>query len=173
MKDKQPIKLLFTGPESTGKSTIASYVAEKWNLTLIKEYAREYLQQKNDAYTKTDLLYIAKKHHQIVEEQAVENNILVLDTYLLNIKIWSEYKYGSCDSWIKNSINSLLINHVFLTSPDVPWFYDPQRENKDNRSELFDIFQKELNRLNWPFTILDDDKDMREKQMDELVKQFN
>lgn len=173
MMHKERIKLLVTGPESTGKSTIASYISDKWKYTLVKEYAREYLELKNDTYAKEDLLQIAKKHHELVQKETQIKTHLVLDTYLLNIKIWSEFKYGPCDSWIIDTLKSIQVNHVFLTSTGVPWTYDPLRENEDNRSELFNIFKKELIDLNWPFTILKDDQQEREKQVDAFLKEYS
>ncbi len=166
----KPFKLLITGPESTGKTTIASYIADKWKYTLVKEYAREYLELNGHVYSKEDLLHIAKKHHEIVLDNSQEENKLVLDTYLLNIKIWSEYTFGHCDPWITDTLKSIKIDHVFLTTSNVPWSYDPLRENKDNRNELFDIFKNELYDLDWPFTILKDDQIEREKQVDDILE---
>jgi nicotinamide riboside kinase len=169
MMHKQPIRVLITGPESTGKSTIASYISDKWEFKLVKEYAREYLELKHGTYVKDDLLDIAKAHHDLVESTTATHNNLVLDTYLLNIKIWSEYKYDSCDPWILNTLNSITIDHVFLTTAGVPWTFDPLRENENNREELFYIFKKELERLNWTYTVLKNDKKEREKQIDGFI----
>ena len=43
---KQALKIAFTGPESSGKSTLSSWLSAEIKLPLIEEYAREYLTEK-------------------------------------------------------------------------------------------------------------------------------
>jgi len=103
------------------------------------------------------------------EALAKTHNNIVFDTFLLNIKIWSEYKYNSCDSWIIDRLHSIHFDYVFLTAPDVSWRYDPLRENEDNRDELYDIFQKELSLLNWDFIILEGESSKRKEQLKSIL----
>ena len=51
-------KVVFTGPECSGKSTLSSAIANKFNLPLVKEYAREYLNNLNREYNYSDLIKI-------------------------------------------------------------------------------------------------------------------
>ena len=46
------------------------------------------------------------KRQYSIQEEAKRNldKLLCFDTDLLTIKIWSEYKYGSCDPWIEEKI---------------------------------------------------------------------
>lgn len=48
------------GPESTGKSTLCSQLAEHYHTIWVPEYAREYLEKNGTNYTYDDLLTIAK-----------------------------------------------------------------------------------------------------------------
>ena len=43
-------KIVFTGPESSGKTTISESVAQKFNLPIVEEYARKSLTELNRAY---------------------------------------------------------------------------------------------------------------------------
>ena len=43
--DKQ-LKIAFTGPESSGKTTMAELIAEVYSTSFIPEYAREFLKDK-------------------------------------------------------------------------------------------------------------------------------
>ena len=56
----QPKKIVVTGPESTGKSTLCEQLAKKYNTTWVPEYAREYLLKLGRPYTYDDLLIIAR-----------------------------------------------------------------------------------------------------------------
>lgn len=145
---------VFTGPESTGKTTLAKLVAEKRNGLFIPEYAREYLTKLGREYTQADLLTIAKQQYKI-QQDAKKNtdSMLCFDTDLLTIKIWSEVIYGACDEWILDRIYANQDCFYILCKPDFPWEYDELRENPNDRGELFDLYQKQLEALNFPYVI--------------------
>ena len=53
-------KIVVIGPESTGKSTLSAQLAKYFSTNFVKEYAREYLENLERAYTESDLDVIAK-----------------------------------------------------------------------------------------------------------------
>ena len=137
-------KVIVTGPESSGKTTLCKKLSNYFKIPFLNEYSREYLTRGNKNYTQDDLLFIAKK------QLAFEKNYKLLDTDLITIKIWSIYKYGNCNNWILKKIERQRIEkrHYLLCKPDIAWEKDPLRENPNNRSEIFDIYHKELKSLN-------------------------
>ena len=84
-------KIIVTGPECSGKTTLIKKLSQHFKISFAKEYAREYLEKNGLVYEQNDLLKIAQK--QIEKEKKFN----LLDTDLLTIKIWSEYKYGNCN----------------------------------------------------------------------------
>ena len=144
------LKIIATGPESSGKTTLCKALSKHFNLPFSKEYAREYLDALNRDYNQEDLLKIAKG--QLKSEQ----NTQLLDTDLITIKIWSKYKYGSCDKWILEQIEKQKSENRFylLCKPDITWEADPLRENPTNRNELFKIYKKELESLGHKYFII-------------------
>ena len=146
------IKIVITGPESTGKSTITKQLAAHFKVEMVSEYARTYLQKLNKEYSQNDLTEIAKGQIAI-EDNALESNskFIVCDTSLEVIKIWSEFKYKSCDSFISTSLRERQPNLYLLMKPDLPWEPDPLRENPANRQELFDLYKNELVTSKVPF----------------------
>jgi len=143
-------KIIITGPESSGKTTLCNALSNHFNLPFSKEYAREYLNALKRDYNPDDLLKIAKGQLQ------TENGLQLLDTDLITLKIWSEYKYGSCDNWILTQIEKQKPENRFylLCSPDIPWQADKQRENPNDREELFEIYKQELNDLGHKYFIV-------------------
>ena len=145
------LKIIVTGPESSGKTTLCKALSKYFNLSFSKEYAREYLDALNRDYTQNDLLKIAKGQLQ------AENGIQLLDTDLITIKIWSKYKYGNCDKWILDEIEKQKTEKRFylLCNPDIPWQADNQRENPNDREELLKIYKQELDNLGHTYFIVE------------------
>jgi len=138
-------KVVVIGPESTGKSTLSRALAEKLETTWVKEYAREYVEQLDRPYQKEDLLAIAKGQIATEESQLLHarNGLLICDTDLYVIKVWSEHRYNDCHEYILHEIATRKYDHYLLCSIDLPWEYDPQREYPGitERKYFFDIYK--------------------------------
>ena len=150
------LKIIVTGPESSGKTTLCKALSKHFNLPFTKEFAREYLTDLGKNYLQEDLLKIATS--QLENEQIIINNqqITLHDTDLITLKIWSDYKYGNCNNWILEQIEKQKVENRFylLCKPDLKWDYDPLRENPTNRNELLEIYKQELENLGHKFLII-------------------
>ena len=149
-------KIIIAGPESSGKTTLSNALKKYFNTFLVTEYSREYIDQLNSKYNYEDLLKIAKQ--QLKNEDNTQlTTPIICDTDLITIKIWSEYKYSKCDSWILQHIKKQQNESRFylLCKPDIKWKYDPQRENQFDRKVVFDIYKKELDALNHQYFVID------------------
>lgn len=145
-------RIAIVGPECTGKSTLSSSLAQHFNTVWVPEYARTFLEQLNRPYGEGDLLTMAQG--QLLTEDEYANrasNILICDTNLIVIKIWSEFKYKSCDPEIINLLQQRHYDLHILTHVDIPWENDPQREHPDKREVLYSLYKKELTALQVPF----------------------
>jgi len=158
------LKIIATGPESSGKTTLCKALSKHFNFPFSKEYAREYLEKINKDYNQDDLLKIAK------EQLKSEQNTQLLDTDLITIKIWSKYKYGSFDKWILEQIEKQKSENRFylLCKPDIPWHADAQRENPYEREEIFEIYKKELEYLGHNYFIVEGEE-RKEKSISKLL----
>ena len=143
-------KIIIIGPESSGKTSLCQQLSNHYKIPFAQEFARFYIDSLDRDYIINDLLYIAKQ--QLKSEFRVQ----LLDTDLITIKIWSEYKYGRCDKWILDEIEKQKSEKRFyiLCSPDIPWQTDNQRENPNDRKKLFEIYKKELEDLKHKYFIL-------------------
>ena len=167
------LKIIVTGPESSGKTTLCKTLSEYYNLHFTKEFAREYLTDLGKNYLQEDLLEIAKG--QLENEQLITNNqqISLHDTYLITLKIWSNYKYGNCNNWILEQIEKQKVENRFylLCKPDLKWNYDPLRENPTSRNELLETYKQELENLGHKFLIIKGD-DRNEQAIEILSTNF-
>lgn len=142
---KRPLKVIITGPEATGKSTLSQQLSEVFDEPWVPEYARDYIDQLGRPYQESDLLEITKGQVKREDEYAQRaSQVYFCDTSLEVIKVWSEFKFKRCHPWIMAQLKKRKADLYLLCAPDIPWTYDPQRENPDDREELFEIYQQEL-----------------------------
>ena len=154
MKAKLALKkIVVIGPESTGKSTLCGYLADYYNTLWCPEFAREYLLENGTAYTIDDLITITKgqldavqKHTRALQSQIDLTEIvkpLIVDTDMYVMKVWAEYVFGTCPTFILDEINKQDYDLYLLCKPDIPWVKDELREYPDEkpRQELFQIYK--------------------------------
>lgn len=137
-------KVVVIGPESTGKSTLSQQLATELNTIWVPEYARQYLEGLGREYNESDLLQIAKGQIGAEDEYAAKaNDILICDTDLHVVKVWSESKYGRCDKWILEEIAKRSYDLYLLTYIDVAWTNDPLREHPQDiqRHYFYNIYR--------------------------------
>ncbi len=162
---KTPIKIAFTGPESSGKSTLSTWLSVEINGVYCAEFARDYLSAKK-MYIQDDLVEIAKGQLNIWSN-IDSNKPLIADTELIVIEIWSKWKFSVCNDFITSNILKQDFDIYFLCKPDIPWAYDPLRESPNDREELFTIYYETLSNYNFNYFILEGSLLNRQK----LVKQ--
>ena len=152
-------KIIITGPESSGKTTLAKNLSKSLNLNLVEEYARTFINENNNLYEYEDLLKIAKGQYKR-EMLFKDENFCLCDTDLITIMIWSKFKFNKCDNWIINKIieqkNEKRI--YLLCKPDIKWEYDPQRESEFKRGEIYDVYLNEIKKLEYKFYIVEEKK---------------
>lgn len=144
------LKIVLYGPESTGKTTLAQDLAAYYQTLWVPEYMRIYLEEKRASFgtsiTQSDLVPIAKGQ-LILEEKALKEvkNLLICDTNLLEIKVYSKYYYnGFVPDFILKEATRQKYDIYLLTYIDVPWEPDPLRDRPHHRAEMFHLFEKEL-----------------------------
>lgn len=148
-------KIVLTGPESSGKTSLAEALAEHYGAPAVPEYARAYLENLGRPYEEEDLLHIAQGQLAWEEEYAARaGEWLIIDTSMVVLKIWSEYKYGRCHPFILENLHKYQYDLFLLCRPDLPWSFDPLREHPDQREELFSMYQRELDVLGFPYEVI-------------------
>ncbi len=150
-------KIVIIGGESTGKSTLCEHLAMHYKTSWVKEFAREYLETLGRDYVETNLLEIAKG--QLALEKKIgtaANQFLFCDTDLHVIKVWSDYKYGRCDSFILHKIAKQKQDAYIITSPDFPWKEDPLREHPEPklREYFFELYKAIVLKTGLPYCIV-------------------
>lgn len=157
-------KVAVIGTECTGKSDLAAFLASHFKTEWVPEYARGYMDRLIRPYEQNDLLTIA--HGQIRLEDTFmrgSNRVLICDTNLYVIKVWSMFRFGSCEEEILRHIATRKYDLYLLTYIDVPWEDDPQREHPGKRQELYDIYLNELKNQPVPFVEIRGERELRRR----------
>jgi len=161
---------VFTGPECSGKTVLSTWIANQFEVGYVREVAREYLDQRGNTYEYEDLLEIAKLQHDEEKSTQLIYNHICADTDLLIIIIWSMEKFGKVDAVITSLWKANFPDVYFLCKPDIPWTYDPQRENPYDRHRLFDIQMNILLENNLRFYIVEGDLENRIVFVSKILK---
>jgi NadR type nicotinamide-nucleotide adenylyltransferase len=119
------LKLVVTGSECTGKTTLARELARWLGAPCSEEYARLYVGDKRTPLDAGDVEPIARG--QIAAEDAAiarAGAVVVLDTDLVSTVVYSRHYYGACPAWVEEAARARLGNLYLLLHPDVPWVAD-------------------------------------------------
>ncbi len=143
---EQQIRIAITGPESTGKTTLAKQLAEYFQGQYIPEYARNYVEKLPGHYTFGDVENIAKAQvDQYLLTQNSSEKIFFFDTWLIITKVWFNWVYEKTPVWLEEKITKCPIDLYLLCCPDLPWEADSVRENGgENREKLFNHYRDQL-----------------------------
>jgi NadR type nicotinamide-nucleotide adenylyltransferase len=136
---QRPKKIVVTGPESTGKTTLCEQLAAHYKTDWVPEYARKYLIELGRPYHYDDLLLIAKG--QLEQEDRItassKTPLIFIDTDMYVMKVWCEFVFGKCHAFILDEIAKRKYDVYFLCNTDLPWVADELREYPDRESREF------------------------------------
>ena len=185
MEQKEIKKIVVIGPESTGKSTLCTLLAQHYKTQCCPEFAREYLLQHGTNYSFEDLLTIAKgqlelEQSMVNSQQPTENNnkqssvdrkLLFIDTDMYVMKVWCEYVFGKCHQFILDEIVQRKYDLYLLCNIDLPWVKDELREypNEQPRKELYKIYKDILINQNTPWVDISGNYDERLQKAIEAI----
>lgn len=148
-------KIVLSGAESTGKSTLTRQLAEHFGVPYISEIARNYIEQLDRPYTYKDLQNIARE--QVAAEARVlaeKPPMVFIDLDLINTKYWFVDVYDCVPEWVEMEILHNKADFHLLCYHDLPWVADPARENPTRRDYFYNLYKKEIERLEIPYEIV-------------------
>ena len=146
-------RIVITGAESTGKSTLAQelsgYYGEPWT----EEFVRHYVDELNGDLQQHDLEPIAEGQLAL-EDSALEQaqRLVIHDTNILSSIIYANYYFDTVLEWVNDSFLEREYSLYLLCLPDIPWEADEgQRESPEARDKLHELFKDSLDILQIPY----------------------
>jgi nicotinamide riboside kinase len=172
MPDRQ-IKVAITGAESTGKSTLSEALAIHYRSISIPEFSRSYIENLEHSYTYEDVEFIAQKQIEIEQNILPDKSPVFFDTWLIITKVWFDFVYGKRPLWLDSYIENSNIDLFLVCDIDLPWVYDPVRENGgENRKILHDIYIDHLKNFGFNYRIVSGEGEERIKNAIRFVDQL-
>lgn len=151
------IRIVVTGSECTGKTTLARQLAAWLKVPSLPEAARIVAESLARPLTADDVGTIANRHMSL-EDALVHRThppLVVLDTDLVSTVVYSRHYYGHCEPWIVEEAAARRAHLYLLALPDVPWQPDGVRDRPTARTEVHAAFRDYLRTLG--ATVLDID----------------
>jgi nicotinamide riboside kinase len=149
MKDQNPnlIKIAVVGPESTGKSTMAAYLANHYDTVWVPEFAREYCEKLTEPPTWQDEINMFYGQLALEQEYLPKaNKVLICDTTFIT--------FGRSPQQVLDELPLHPYSLYLLLDIDLPWQEDPLRDFPHLREHFMEIWDKELKKLNANYVVV-------------------
>ena len=169
--------LVLTGPECSGKSSLAAQLHAHLDWPLLPELARAYLAGRHAQsgiyrYRPSDLLNLASMQRQ-AEALKCNKDDAILDTDLLTLIVWWQEKFGPVPRQLSSQWQCQATRRYLLCKPDMPWQPDPQRENPSDRDRLYAHYEAELSNRGCKYSICEGNEQARLAQALTAIKSFD
>lgn len=172
-----PLRIVLTGPESTGKTELARALAERFVTDWSPEYVREYAEACGSELTLDDHEPIARgqmagEDAAVARAAALGADVVLLDTDLVSTAVYCEHYYGHCPPWIEETARARRAALYLLLDVDVPWVPDVVRDRADRRDELLAEFRDWLERVGARWALVSGNWQVREEKAVELIDEL-
>ena len=150
------IRIVLTGSESTGKTTLATDLAARYGAALVPEFVRDYVAQKTTPLGLGDHGPIARGQMALEDEHTASSPALVVqDTDLLSTVVYCDHYFGKCPPWIVEAAAARRPTLYLLCEIDVPWIADGVRDRGHMRQEMQSLFRAAVLASGTPFVVID------------------
>jgi nicotinamide riboside kinase len=156
------IRVVFTGSESTGKSTIALEVAKHYGVEVVPEFVRAFAEQKGAPIEFRDHGAIARGQIELEDAYIMRATqisparparparpappaLLIQDTDLLSTVVYCRHYFGGCPAWIEEAAAKRRPDLYLLCETDIPWIADGVRDRGHIRNEMQRLFEDAVN----------------------------
>jgi HTH-type transcriptional repressor of NAD biosynthesis genes len=132
-------KVLITGTESCGKTTITKYLAKifhtSWSEEVGRDYSKNYLGGNESVFTMEDFGRIAYMQYEAdMDALRKANKIVFYDTDAVVTQYYSELYLGGLSERVESFVDSTRYDKVLIFTPSVKWVADGLRWNKDQKT---------------------------------------
>lgn len=143
-------RVVVTGPECTGKTTLSRDIASRLGAPWVSEAARAYAEARGGVLSAADVEPIATATRDALRQaMAAKPAVLVADTDLVSTVVYARAYYGSCPEWVEDECRAQLGDLYLLCSTELPWVADGVRDRPadSDRAAMHMAFARTLSAL--------------------------
>ena len=167
------IRVVLTGSESTGKSTLGARLAARFGVELVPEFVRDFAQRKGGAIDFSDHGPIANGQMSLEDEYVARaSGLLLQDTDLLSTVVYCRHYFGRCPAWIEEAARERRPSLYLLCEIDAPWVADGVRDRGERRDEMQQLFRDAVAEVGARFVVIEGDLVSRELKAAEAVEKL-
>lgn len=168
---KPPYRVAIIGAASSGKTTLAQALAQRYGALWVPEYLREFCDVRQAVPVSSDQFHIATT--QVAREEALAaqgGRFLFCDTTPLMTAVYSVHYFGGIDQQLESLAASRRYDITLVCKPEFEWIPDGLHHEQEDVSGIIDsILLAELARRGVPYTRISGDLDERLKQAGQLL----
>jgi NadR type nicotinamide-nucleotide adenylyltransferase len=170
MSSAAPLRVAILGAASSGKSTLAAALAERYQTLWVPEYLREFVDTEARIPVAADQFHIAETQRDREDAAAPRaNKYLFCDTAPLMTAVYGHHYFGGVDS----QLAALAARHrqdyaiTLVTALDIPWIADGlQRESEEVSVIVNRMLLDELAARGIPYLLVSGDPGERLSQVE-------
>ena len=147
--DESCLRIVVSGSECTGKTTLASAIAAKLDAPFSSESARDYVNELGRVVQFSDVEPIARRQIEIEDALLGDDSpMYIFDTDLFSTLIYSQLYFERCPGWIEPLCRARRADLYLLCGIDLPWVKDDFQRGQGTptkRQHAHDLFANVLN----------------------------
>jgi HTH-type transcriptional repressor of NAD biosynthesis genes len=177
-------KIVFIGPESSGKTTLCKKLAENFKIQWVPEACRLAAEKKQVDPNNIDFQFTLEEFQSMAyfqnemeyNLQKQSDKLLICDNDSFSLTIWCERYLGKYyDEIYKIYEDAKHLNNsekiYILTKPNVPFIQDGYRDGEHIRDWMYERFIEELNKYNMKYYLIESsDYEERYNKAIEIIK---
>lgn len=163
--------VVITGPESSGKTSLASHLAQVFDAPWVPEASRRFVETATAPLSAATVDPIARLGIAMDDAaRASAPPLLIHDTDLVSTVVYARHYYGACPPWIFAEAQARRADLYLLCLPDLPWESDGVRDQPTQRTELLALFRETLHAINANYIIIGGFGDARREAAESALR---
>lgn len=168
-----PLRVAILGTASSGKTTLAAALAQRYGTLWVPEYLREFVDVRGRVPVAADQFHIAATQREREDVAALAaGGYLFCDTAPLMTAVYSRHYFGGVDDRLARLTDTHMGDYALtvVTAPDIPWVADGlQRECEQVSVTINRLLMEELAARGIPYVLVSGDVERRLAQVERVL----
>ena len=168
-------RVVLLGTESTGKTTLSSHLAKRFDTVMVEEYGRPYCDTRPALSLELHDFEAIAWGQATWEDDGAElaNRVLICDTDLHTTATWSDLVIGTRPWWLTDAARARRYDLVLLLDHHgTPWVDDGTRVLSGRRDEHMRLLRAELDAAGLTYHEIGGSFADREREAERLVAEL-